>query len=175
MQIPIIILNIAYILPMVVNMLLMMANVYISISAGGGLKSISSAIYLETGTSSAVFIYVCFAAKMNLIILLIDRIQSIAHDRMYKINIIGATQIFRQSTPFVLGFKKSSLAEEIYEKSEFQNQDFIQKILYFVYYVDVTTCVFPALFPIGYLIFGFPKPSMWYFPFPLTFVSFIIF
>lgn len=44
--------------------------------------------------------------------------------------------------------------------------------LLFIYasFVIVTVYVPPALFPIGYAIFGFPSPKYWYLPYPTAYV-----
>lgn len=83
-SIPNIVLNIAFTLPMLGNIFLMLFKVYISFEAGAGFKTISSSVFIAMGTMSVVCIYMCFAFKMDLIACLVDHLQDVVQDRMLQ-------------------------------------------------------------------------------------------
>lgn len=80
-EIPFLILNIAFAVPMSVNVLLMIYRIAVELSKGSGLKDISGSFYLALGTTSAVCIYSSYAANHEKIIELVDIIQNVVNHR----------------------------------------------------------------------------------------------
>lgn len=78
-EIPFLILNIAFAVPMLVNTLLMIYR--IAVEYKGSLKVISGSFYLSLGTTSAVCIYSSYAANYEKIIELVEIIQNVVNQR----------------------------------------------------------------------------------------------
>lgn len=80
-KIPHAFLNILYLLPIVVNVILMANRIFIESKNGGGLKEISYALYIGMGAVSAICIYASIAMHYEQIIVLVNKIEKIVEYR----------------------------------------------------------------------------------------------
>lgn len=81
-EIPYVLLNILYLIPMTVNVCLMMNRIYVELANGGGLIECSGSFYIGMGTISTIAIYASFAMSSNLIISLVEQLENTVHIRM---------------------------------------------------------------------------------------------
>lgn len=69
---------------------------------------------------------------------------------------------------FQIGMERSTASIEIYENQEKRNVKLMKILLLWVVFVITSIYIPPFLCPIGYAIFGFPKPDQWYLPYPTS-------
>lgn len=74
---------------------------------------------------------------------------------------------FIETFSCISGVQKSNKSISVYVKTEKENKKLVRRIFIFVIYMIFTTNIIAFLFPIGYGVFGFPGPQLWYFPFPI--------
>lgn len=67
-----------------------------------------------------------------------------------------------------IGIHQSDESKEIYTECNNGNKSFVRTIKIFSIYVVASTVTVPILCPIGYAIFGFPRPNLWFFPFQIA-------
>lgn len=82
-EIPYVILNVMFILPILLNNLLLFYTIYLMLMNDGGFKEISGLIYLLLGDFSAVFIYSSYAHNSYEIIMLMELIESVVANRKF--------------------------------------------------------------------------------------------
>lgn len=71
-------------------------------------------------------------------------------------------------TCYIQGSKISIKFLAIYDKQQNKNEKMIKLVFIYSTFVILTINVVPALLPIFYLIFGYPKPNLWYLPMPIA-------
>lgn len=80
-QIPYVLFNCGFILPMLLNILLMCNRIRVELINGNGFKEISGSFYISLGTVSAVCIYTSLARNHHLIRDLINHIENVVENR----------------------------------------------------------------------------------------------
>lgn len=80
-KIPYVILNLMFVSPMVMSILLEYYTIYLDLKNGVGFKDISDSLYMICGTSSACFIYSSYAQSSHEIITLMELIDSVVENR----------------------------------------------------------------------------------------------
>lgn len=102
-EIPYVILNLMFVSPMVMSILLEYYTIYLDLKNGVGFKDISDSLYMICGTSSACFIYSSYAQSSHGIITLMELIDSVVENR--KCNFmsscweINAENFFSKNNP----------------------------------------------------------------------------
>lgn len=81
MKISYVILNCLFVLPMVLNIILMSNRICVELMNGGGFKEISGSFYISFGTMSTVCIYASLATSYKLIIELMEHIEDVVNHR----------------------------------------------------------------------------------------------
>lgn len=84
-EIPYVILNLLFILPMVLNNMLLYYTIYVELMKGGGFKEISGSFYLALGVSSAIAIYSSYAQSSSEIITLVELIEKVVKTRKFTV------------------------------------------------------------------------------------------
>lgn len=80
-EMPYVILNVLFILPMMLNNFLLIYTIYVALLEGGGFKEISGSFYLALGVFSAIFIYSSYASNYHQIINLVELVESVVENR----------------------------------------------------------------------------------------------
>lgn len=80
-QIPYVLLNVEFILPMLLNTFLMCNRIRVELMNGGGFKEISGSFYISLGTISAVCIYTSLATNSKLVIDLLELTENVVKNR----------------------------------------------------------------------------------------------
>lgn len=93
-EIPYVILNLLFILPMVLNNMLLYYTIYVELMEGGGFKEISGSFYLALGVVSTIAIYCSYAQSSNEIITLVELIEKVVKTRKWHSLHVVSLQCF---------------------------------------------------------------------------------